>query len=131
MSRITKWLLFGVVCSLLPILFKVITYVTRGQNIELTILVEHGELFLISTAIAATGLGELVTEGPKPTTGVILTAFSSFALTAVSAYWFSDLNNAAQVDLNNIVNASVTIFLVSLISTFICFKQTEVPAWRI
>lgn len=129
MTRITKWLLFGVMCSLLPILIQIIQLLTRGQEIELIKILGHGQLFLISTAIAATGIGELVSEKPKGDIGKIISGFSSIVMILVSSIWFADVASASiageTIDTEAIKNGSLWVFLVAVITTLFCFKQTE------
>lgn len=131
MTRITKWLLFGVLCGVLPLLFEMLKHITRGTSFGLVDIVGNGELLLITTAISATGVGELLSERPSATAGVMLTGFASIALTAISAFWFADISSATQISSENVKNGSLIIFFVAIVSTFTCFKQTEVPAWRI
>lgn len=131
MERIIKWLLFGVLCSLLPIGFVALDFFTDGTGFNMANLIGKGELLLVSSGIAAAGLGELLTESPKKSVGVMFTGASSIILIGVCSYWFSSVASSASPNLENIANGSLWVFGVSVVTTIICFRQTEAPAWKI
>ena len=83
MQRVIKWLLFGVVCGLLPIGFVALDFVTVGEHFRIRDLIGKGELLLISCGIVTTGLGELLVEGTKYSNVSMFLAASSLILVGI------------------------------------------------
>jgi hypothetical protein len=59
-EKLVRWLIFSVVISLLPLLFRFALEATDGKSPTLSDLLSQGELLLISSAIAAAAVGELI-----------------------------------------------------------------------
>ena len=131
MERILKWLLFGVLCSLLPIGFVAIDFFANGKDFALANLIGNGELLLVTSGIAAAGLGELISESPKKSIGVMLTGASSLILIGVCSYSFSSVVSSQTPDVNNITSGSIWVFFIAVFTTIVCFIQSEAPSWKI
>jgi hypothetical protein len=131
MERIFKWLLFGVICGLLPIVFVAVDLFTNNQPLYFSSLIGKGELLLISSGIAAAGLGELLTEAPKKSIGVMFTGAASILLVCICSYSFSSVVSTQTPNIDNITSGSAWMFAVSVFTTIVCFIQTEAPSWKI
>jgi len=55
-----KWLIFTGILSILPILFKYATFWLTKENVSIPLLLENGDLHLISCALAVGALGEII-----------------------------------------------------------------------
>jgi hypothetical protein len=62
-EKLIKWLVFSVLLSLVPLLANYGLHRINKHAIDLTLLLSHGELFLIASALTGTALGEVVVAG--------------------------------------------------------------------
>ena len=131
MERVFKWLLFGVLCSLLPIGFVAIDFFTDGKVVGVGNLIGRGELLLITTGIAAAGLGELISESAKKSIGVMFTGAASLILIGICSYSYSSVVSSQNPNIENITSGSICIFIISIFTTVVCFIQTETSSWKI
>src|SRR5580692_8929792 len=82
-----RWLLFDVVISILPL---VLSYSIRAMfigNPTIMDVIQNGELYLISTALAAAAIGEVVSKWQLAEADVSLRMFSAFL--AILVVFFS------------------------------------------
>lgn len=59
-NKLLKWLIFGVLVALLPILFNLLFALTVGAEVTAGRLIGRGELLLIAVGLCSTALGDLV-----------------------------------------------------------------------
>ncbi|MFT4924269.1 MAG: hypothetical protein ACI8WB_000347 [Phenylobacterium sp.] len=129
MQRVMKWLLFGVICGLLPIGFVALDYFTVGEHFQLRDLIGKGELLLISCGISATGMGELLVEGTKYVRIGMVMGACSVILVGGCSYWFASVGSSVQLNIENITIGSLGLFLFSVAITAGCFIITEEKPW--
>ncbi|GGF84100.1 hypothetical protein GCM10011338_40480 [Alteromonas lipolytica] len=116
---------------MLPIGFVAIDFFTNGKSFNLANLIGNGELLLVTSGIAAAGLGELISESPKKSIGVMFTGASSLILIGVCSYSFSSVVSSQNPDISNITSGSIWVFIISVFTTVVCFIQSETPSWKI
>ena len=58
-TRLIYWIIFDVICAFSPIILATFIFITNGNDQDYTNLIVHGESILISTALAASAIGEL------------------------------------------------------------------------
>lgn len=59
-NKLLKWLIFGVLVALLPILFNLLFALTVGAEVTAARLIGRGELLLIAVGLCSTAMGDLV-----------------------------------------------------------------------
>jgi hypothetical protein len=59
-SKLTRWLIFTVVLSLLPLMLDFVLKAADGSSPSINEVISRGELCLVCTALAGVGLGELL-----------------------------------------------------------------------
>jgi hypothetical protein len=62
-EKLMNWFAFNIFIAILPIIAHLAKLFNEGQNISFFDLFSHGELLLISVAITADAIGELVLKG--------------------------------------------------------------------
>src|SRR3954468_5447431 len=92
-QRLSAWLVFGVIVSLLPLGFDFLGHVDGDGGNSWTVLAGRGQLLLISVVIAGNALGEVLTaEVPaRIRTARIWTAGSLTIGLALQAGWYADI----------------------------------------
>jgi hypothetical protein len=58
-----QWLFFSVIAALLPIVLNAIRAVGNGSALNVYRLIDHGELLLVCSAIAAEAIGDIFVSG--------------------------------------------------------------------
>jgi hypothetical protein len=113
-----KWFLFTVLISLCPFLFIAIRLWGTDQTVQFQALWPHGELFLISTALAADAIGDLVAN-PVPVSGwrTFLT-FCCVITLLVGSLWFASVQDNLNFSMSRTSEASIILFLVTLLACF-------------
>ena len=131
-ERIIRWLLFSVVISLIPFIFSYFKSILRGNIINLTILIERGELLLISTTIMAAAFGQYITS--KLTIGLpeILLSGSSIFFIILSSLLYAEISTASsngeQLEHNMVYTLSIVFFGVSLLISGSCIAFSKVES---
>src|SRR5437899_9488588 len=87
-ARLLKWAFFTVLVSLAPLILTGLILWADDKMI-LSLVWPHGELLLISTAIGADAIGEMIPTGPTARNAKIVSAGSCIVLLIVSALWYA------------------------------------------
>jgi hypothetical protein len=64
-KALAHWLIFAVLVPLLPLTYVAFHLAIKGDAVELTALVSHGELLLVAAVLSARGVGEALTAGAR------------------------------------------------------------------
>ncbi|HWS36651.1 MAG TPA: hypothetical protein VN408_28430 [Actinoplanes sp.] len=90
--KVATWVCFNVAVALSPFLFGIMQLINRNAAVSGQALFGSGQLFLVSTAIAAGATGELVlAEVPRTLKlAKLLVIFGCVASLLVSSLWFAD-----------------------------------------
>jgi hypothetical protein len=114
--RLVVWILFGVICALLPFAALCLQKVLAADPVTLHGLLEGGELFVVSGVLAGGALGELIGAAYRgePSLVVVLAGFGCFATFAgnVMGYMVVETSNAQMI-----VSVSEWLFLFTLIAS--------------
>lgn len=126
LEKILKWFIFSVVITSLPVVFNLFrmiykTIFVESGDFSFFLLISKGEAFLISAAIAAYAIGELMTCGERFKIGKIVAGggcvfvllLSSFIFALISAV--DVLASSTQVNLFNFI--SITIFCGTVVTS--------------
>jgi len=94
-QTLVRWSLFSVTIALLPVVLNAFALMTRGQPMSYSAMVGNGELLLVSVAISAGAMGELIAAERQPFTGTwqLLIGLSVVIVLLASA-WFADIASA-------------------------------------
>ena len=129
-EKLLRWMLFGVVFAVLPIVFNFLSAVTRGQSIALSSLTSHGELLLVSVGISAAATGELFGREAGPLRSFRLFVVGmSLIIVCVASLWFADI--AGAIRSNEPINeaavsvGSTIVFFSSITTAGCCIALSE------
>jgi hypothetical protein len=129
-QKLIRWGIFSVIIALLPVFFNLLTVGSRGGSLSLRQVASHGELLLISTAIAAASVGDLIASGSKLPMAKILAGGGCIVGLFLGSLWYADISaaQAANVVLNPawINNGSAIVFALTLVSSGSCVALAEV-----
>ena len=150
----SRWFFFSVLVSLIPLGFELIKIETRivdstpptinaGANpvpapVEselqhlgdsLKSVLKGGELLLISVAIAAGAIGEVIGSERKRVTLKIITTGCCVVVLLVCCFWFVDISTSerdgAQLNFKLIAAGSMAMFALTFISSGACLVVSE------
>ncbi len=123
-DRLLRWLLFGVIIALIPFIARGVMCIYHKDAFDMSKLLSHGELLLVSVALSARGLGDVITEGaqPRKKRRMVVGGISAI-LIFLSTFFFADINAAwngggtpPNFDFHNVLAISICVY----IATFIC-----------
>jgi hypothetical protein len=103
-NRFARWLIFGVLLALVPLLFSWATRQLRAQPSSLDVLLANGELFLVTAALAGAAIGELlgVARASRQPFWEIVAGGCCLIVVVLSAHLFADISairaTAATID---------------------------------
>ena len=120
-----RWLVFGVVLGLLPILFNFMYIVTIPKiGLSWGILLGRGELLLLAVGLCAGALGDLVLmRRGWGTFKIVATGLCVIEIASSSAYFMivsGRYSLEEQVDLGAVVIVSVVLYTVAVVSSGLC-----------
>jgi hypothetical protein len=99
-AKLARWFVFSVLIALLPICFTYVYMLTDGKSPSLPDVLARGELLLISVALAADALGDLIASGPS-NVGFKIAAGGGCLLTIVFAsLYFAVVSTKAAANVN-------------------------------
>lgn len=121
-QKLTTWLIFGVTIALTPFALEFLKLIDRQKDVSLAAVLGSGQLLLVSAAIAAGALGELVlVEVPPRRRLAKLISIGGCTLSLIlSSLWFGDISAAIQEgkppDPDTVSTGSIILFICTLIS---------------
>lgn len=92
-EKLLKWLLFSVIVSIVPLFSIYIILHLNSTNPSLISLISRGELQLISVALLANGIGEIVASNSVKKIFQILLAGLSTVLLLIISIWYGAIAN--------------------------------------
>jgi hypothetical protein len=114
-----KWFLFTVLISLCPFLVIAIRLWNADQTVQFQTLWPHGELLLLSTALAADAIGDLAAN-PAPISSGWRT-FSTFCCVItlfVASVWYAFAQDNQNFSVSKTSEGSIVLFLFTLLACF-------------
>ena len=115
-ARLVRWMIFGVVLAITPLLINVILAGTRGSmSPALQIICSRGELLLVCAGIAGAGIGEIVARGTNAAAVFKIVAVGGcVVMLFVGLAWYTAIviyvDNHDQIDLNFVTVGSLAVF---------------------
>ncbi|MEM6635548.1 MAG: hypothetical protein AAF667_06615 [Pseudomonadota bacterium] len=129
-EKLSRWLIFSVAISLVPLIFAAISLASRGSSVELIAVIGNGELLIISTSMCAAAVGELFGAGQKYKYVQVILGGLAVLLLMLSALNFADIA-AVRAAGSNVVSevlrsTSIVIFLASVVVSCGCIVVSEI-----
>jgi hypothetical protein len=124
-SKLLRWFLFAVVISLVPLLFTGLTLWGDDKIVSLAALWPHGELLLISTAIAAEAIGGMIPTGPNAGSAKIVSTGACTILLFISALWYAVIQAHPGFKADKISESSLALFALTLVAALCCKALAE------
>jgi hypothetical protein len=124
LSKLTRWVMFGVLIAIIPLAFAAFHAKLRGEHRTLSDIIGHGELFLITVAIAAGGAGQLHGASTRSRLLDILLGGFLMIVILLATYGFGDVSAAhhagEQVDAAFVLRASRNLFVAGTVLSAVC-----------
>jgi hypothetical protein len=128
-EKIVRWLIFSVVIALLPLAFNYIRILIQGTNPTLVVLLSRGELLLVSAAIAAAAIGELIASGEEWRIAKYVAGGGCVSVLFLTSALFAEISNAtysgAAVNSALISSSSALLFGFAVVSSASCIVLAE------
>ncbi len=125
--RLARWLLFGIGVALAPIVGRYLILRTYHLPATLEAVISNGELLLISTGIAAGGIGEIIASGQRHGLLKVLAAGTFMLFALASSFYFSALV-LPQPDTAYITSVSVKLFVGTNLASGMCLTLGQEEA---
>jgi hypothetical protein len=122
-NRFARWLIFGVLLALVPLLFSWATRQLRAQPSSLDVLLANGELFLVTAALAGAAIGELlgVARASRQPFWEIVAGGCCLIVVVLSAHLFADISairaTAATIDPARVSSWSLWLYCIGLVAS--------------
>ena len=126
-TKLVRWTIFGVVFALLPFALNWWhMWTASGSNPWYVYqLWPRGELLLVSVAIAADAIGDLVGSGGSLLIFKLIACGGCVLALFIAAAWFSQSQFALNPNSIKISNASMCVFMLTIISGGACKALAE------
>lgn len=118
--KLIKWLIFSIFLALIPLLAIYLFQRIIHDPIKFEVLVSHGELFLISTAMAAAALGEIITSDKKRGILMICSSGGCLLIVILASMLFSFVlraNIINKIDVNYVSIVSIIVYCFAFITS--------------
>jgi len=127
-AKISRWLFFSVMFSLIPLLASYLTASSDKKDWpQLSSALGSGELFLLSTTFAAVGLGELLGGNQRYPVAKIIVGGFSFLKLCMSTFLYAAANHSAAGTAETFyLNTSYWIFIFSCVVSTSCIALSEI-----
>jgi hypothetical protein len=125
--KLTQWLIFNVCIALTPILINYLKVASvKDGHFEIDMLFAHGELLLISVAIAAEAIGGLMVSKSDKKLRKLLAGGASIMLLILASFWFADIVTEVEpLDVSFVASTSLIVFAVTLFTSGNCKLLSE------
>jgi hypothetical protein len=129
-EKLVKWIMFSVAVALLPLVFRFLQIVTRGQLPSIQDITSQGELLLISGAMAAAALGEIIMSNISHSILKIISGGFCVIMLLISSFYYADIASYSfnGLALNKGIASEISIitYIFTLISSGSCIAVAEV-----
>ena len=120
------WLTFTVIVAIIPLILKGIhLHFFTATNLNISMLLAHGELFIVSVGINSDAIGRTYSNDKVPYT---IPGGTCFLLVIISSYLFaiSSQPSSESFTRENVPILSLYVFLMTLFSSGLCVLRSEV-----
>ena len=117
-ERFCRWILFGVLIALIPIIFHYICLYFDDARPSIAKVIAHGELLIISVGMTSTAIGELLGWKGGKTIYKIIIGGACVILLIFSSLLFSHIaGNSGDISVDKIEFTSLGLYLSSIVSS--------------
>ncbi|MFI1969097.1 hypothetical protein BLA24_26275 [Streptomyces cinnamoneus] len=121
-ERLLHWLFFSVLLAVMPIGAGVLVDLTRKQNRPFFELISHGDLYIVSTGLTATAVGDaLMRQKERFRPLQLVLAFTNIAICLLTCILYADIGAATQdgkeLDHQFLGEMSLVFFAITLVTT--------------
>ena len=96
-TKLLRWLIFSVIVALLPFIFNSLTLLLNGTFPSIVLVCSNGDLLLVSAAISAAALGELIgNDTNKKKIAKIFAGGGCLAILILASYLYAYIANSLQ-----------------------------------
>jgi hypothetical protein len=124
-ERLVRWFVFSVVIALLPLGFRYLLEATDGAPPTITRLLSQGELLLVSSAIAAAAVGELIGRGRRRPILQLFAGGGCIATVLIASLYFAYVSTRTAARPTVVATTSVWLFVLTLIASASCVILAE------
>lgn len=127
-KKLIIWTTFSVFIGSLPVILNMLILYTDSKPIHFFDLFAHGELLLISVAIAADAVGDMIYSKKFEEVKHILYLCICFVIISISISWFASLGiGGAATNTSGFGTVSLVLFVSTIFVSGNCKAQVEVP----
>jgi hypothetical protein len=130
-TKVARWIIFGVIVSILPLIFSYVSIIFRSRPATLTAVLGNGELLVVLWPLCAAAIGELFGSDGNPDLAVyqVISGGSATVILIVSTLLFAFVTNAkvdhASINENMIIGTSIGLFVFGIGACFGCVYLSE------
>jgi hypothetical protein len=132
-ATLMRWAFFAVMFAAAPIIANKIGALTEGDPLPLKELLKDGELFLISAAVSAAAIGEVITKTASMLALRIFVAGSSLLVILATTVWFAYIESASRdnetLNTEAIATGSIALFVVGALLGACAMIVAEISRW--
>lgn len=130
MVRLVRWCIFSVAVTLLPIIFNLIKCMVNSNcTLSITYLFCHGELLIISNAIAGSAIGQVIAVRNTRHVPTLIAAGSCVIILSLSSFLYAEMTAAGSTnsyDPHGISITSLVMFILTILAGASCVILAEV-----
>ncbi len=110
-GRLLRWFFFTVLVSLVPFGMVAVAFWSGDISFRLANLWPHGELLVVSTALAADAMGELIPTKATARRAKIISGGCCVLVLLISAIWYAMIQDRPGFKVNRISEGSIILFV--------------------
>jgi hypothetical protein len=120
MRNLLKWFIFSVLLAIIPLGSTYIHLLTNNKAPDVSDLLAHGELALISFVLAAEGVGDLIASGKEKRNRKILCGGGCILAAIGASLYFADVSLNTQANPKVVFQVSLWIFAIAIVNSGMC-----------
>ena len=124
-ARLIRWAIFGVIVAILPLVFRYLWTLSQNGGASVTQMLSNGELLLISTALAASAIGEIIPCGRQYPGCALVAGGGCLSSLLFGALYYAAVSSNPPARQDIVVFISFVLFSFSLLSSAGCLIVAE------
>ncbi len=124
-ARLTRWAIFSVAVSLIPLIFSFIYLTTVGPTPAFFDLISDGELLLISVALTGAAIGEVIDKKTARIKSRLASGGGCFLVASLSSSYFVVVSAQDDVRKEIVMGMSCALLLLGVISAGLAMAASE------
>jgi len=124
-GRLLKWFFFTVLVSLVPFGMVAVAFWSGDTEFRMADLWPHGELLVVSTALAADAMGGLIPTNPTASRAKIVSGGCCVLVLLISAIWYAMIQDRPGFKVDKISEGSIALFGFTVVVCACCKALAE------